>query len=140
MAAVSWTSPIHCRSVTDWNAERTIAKEGEILREHLGAKYGTTPEGSRRARARLTAMGTELGFDFNYADDMKMYNTFHAHQLLHWASIQGRQHAVKMALFEAFDQRYLVTGARGVEGYTSLLEDLTQAVFDQIPEYIELSK
>jgi len=76
--------------------------EGEDLQQHLAAKYGTTPEDSRKARARLTAMGAELGFTFNYADDMKMVNTFRAHQLLHWAGTQGREHDLKMALFAAF--------------------------------------
>ncbi len=79
-----------------------MAEEGENLREHLAAKYGTTPEGSRQARARLTELGAELGFAFNYADDMRMHNTFRAHQLLHWAGTQGRRHALKMALFGAF--------------------------------------
>ncbi len=78
-----------------------MSEEGENLREHLATKYGTTPEGSRQARARLTELGAELGFAFNYADDMRMYNTFRAHQLLHWAGTQGRQHALKMALFAA---------------------------------------
>lgn len=75
---------------------------GENLREHLAAKYGTTPEGSRNARARLSAMGAALGFAFNYADDMRMYNTFLAHQLIDWAETQGFGHPVKLALFEAY--------------------------------------
>ncbi len=76
--------------------------EGQNLREHLAGKYGTTLEESIAARARLKSMGAELGFGFNYADDMRTYNSFRAHQLLHWAGTLGRQHAVKMALFEAF--------------------------------------
>jgi len=79
-----------------------MAATGENLRAHLAAKYGTTLEGSIRARAKLTAMGAELDFAFNYADDMRIYNTFRAHQLLHWAGQQGRQHDLKMALFGAF--------------------------------------
>ncbi len=79
-----------------------MAPEGENLREHLAAKYGTTPEGSIEARARLTALGAELGFEFNYADDMRMVNTFRAHQLIHWAETQGLAHEMKMALFAAF--------------------------------------
>ncbi len=55
-----------------------MAPEGENLREHLAAKYGTTPDGSRQARARLTALGAELDFTFDYADDMRMVNTFRA--------------------------------------------------------------
>jgi predicted DsbA family dithiol-disulfide isomerase len=79
-----------------------MADEGENLREHLSAKYGTTPEGSRRARARLTELGAELGFTFNYTDDMRMVNTFRAHQLLRWAEEHGRGHDLQMALFAAF--------------------------------------
>ena len=79
-----------------------MAGEGENLREHLAAKYGTTPEGSREARKRLTAMGAEVGFTFNYADDMRMWNTFRAHQLVDWASQFGAAHHAVLALFSAF--------------------------------------
>ncbi len=82
-----------------------MVPEGENLRAHLAAKYGTTPEGSRQARARLTEMGAALGFTFNYADDMRMYNTFRAHQLIDWAEEQGKAHEVKLALFAAFFSR-----------------------------------
>ncbi|MFH7365739.1 DsbA family protein, partial [Pseudomonas syringae group genomosp. 7] len=33
--------------------------------------------------------------------ERRIYNTFHAHRLLHWADQQGRQHATKQALFDA---------------------------------------
>ena len=79
-----------------------MVEEGENLREHLAAKYGTTLEESIRARARLTALGSELGFSFNYSDNMRMYNTFRAHQLLHWAGTVGRKHDLKLALFGAY--------------------------------------
>ena len=82
-----------------------MAQEGENLREHLAAKYGTTLEGSIKARARLTEMGAALGFTFNYADDMRMVNTFRAHQLIDWAEDQGRAHDMKQALFAAFFTR-----------------------------------
>lgn len=82
-----------------------MGEDGENLREHLAAKYGTTPEGSRNARARLTELGAELGFTFNYADDMRMYNTFRAHQLIDWAGEQGKAHETKLALFAAFFTR-----------------------------------
>lgn len=79
-----------------------MAPEGENLRDHLAAKYGTTLEGSIKARARLTEMGAALGFMFNYADDMRMWNTFRAHQLIGWAEEQGRGHEMKLALFRAY--------------------------------------
>ena len=100
-----------------------MAEEGENLREHLSVKYGTTREDSIRARARLTALGSELGFSFNYTNDMRMYNTFRAHQLLHWANRLGRKHDLKMALFEAFfthrnniDDPGVLAGIAGVIG------------------------
>jgi predicted DsbA family dithiol-disulfide isomerase len=32
----------------------------------------------------------------------RIYNTFDAHRLLHWAELEGRQHALKEALFDAY--------------------------------------
>lgn len=78
---------------------------GQDLREHLAQKYGTTPEQSQGARARLSALGESLGFTFDYFDGMRMVNTFRAHQLLHWAAGLGLQTALKLALFEAFFSR-----------------------------------
>lgn len=82
-----------------------MPQEGQDLREHLAKKYGTTPDQSRGARARLSELGESLGFTFDYFDGMRMVNTFRAHQLLHWAGEQGRQTELKLALFEAFFSR-----------------------------------
>jgi predicted DsbA family dithiol-disulfide isomerase len=35
----------------------------------------------------------------------RIYNTFDAHRLLHWAGLEGRQRALKTALFEAYFQK-----------------------------------
>lgn len=80
----------------------TMAESGENLRDHVAAKYGTSPEDGQKARAKLTALGAELGFTFNYTDDMRMVNTFRAHQLLYWAETHARTHDLEMALFSAF--------------------------------------
>nr|WP_067294784.1 DsbA family oxidoreductase [Marinobacterium profundum] len=76
--------------------------EGENLRAHVAKKYGSTPEESIKARANMTKIAGELGFRFDYFDDMKMVNTRDAHILLEYAAEQGKQHALKMRLFEAF--------------------------------------
>lgn len=76
--------------------------EGENLRQHLANKYGTTPEDSVRARDNLTNLGKEVGFDFDYFDDMKMVNTRDAHVLLQWAEQFGKQTELELALFAAF--------------------------------------
>lgn len=75
--------------------------EGQNLREHLIEKYGTTKEQSEENRIRMTGAGSDVGFEFNFTDDMRMHNTFNVHQLLHWAGQQGRMHDLKQALFAA---------------------------------------
>ncbi len=79
-----------------------MGAEGQNLREHIAEKYGSTPEQSQQARARLTGLGAELGFTFKFSDDSRIVNTFAAHQLLDWAEAQGRQHPLKLALFDAY--------------------------------------
>jgi predicted DsbA family dithiol-disulfide isomerase len=79
-----------------------MPQEGQDLREHIAQKYGTTPVQSQSARTRLSDLGKSLGFTFDYYEGMRMVNTFHAHQLLLWASELGMQTELKLALFEAF--------------------------------------
>jgi predicted DsbA family dithiol-disulfide isomerase len=78
-----------------------MAPEGENTREHVMAKYGSTPERSEAARQVLRESGAKLGFTFNYSADSRIWNTFDCHRLLHWAGLEGRQQALKEALFAA---------------------------------------
>lgn len=78
-----------------------VGPEGENLRDHLARKYGTTPEQSDAARERLTALGAEAGFTFNFTEDTRTWNTFDAHRLIGWAELSGRQHETKLALLKA---------------------------------------
>ncbi|MFW8633650.1 DsbA family oxidoreductase [Cribrihabitans pelagius] len=79
-----------------------MVPEGEDLREHLAAKYGSTAEQSAQIRAQLTSLGEDLGFTFRFHDGMRIYNTFHAHQLIGWAEAQGKGHEAKQALLKAY--------------------------------------
>jgi predicted DsbA family dithiol-disulfide isomerase len=50
----------------------------------------------------------EVGFQFNPGGRGRVYNTFNAHRLLHWAGVKGpdgSQHALKRALLEAYQGR-----------------------------------
>ncbi|MEO1108416.1 MAG: DsbA family oxidoreductase [Pseudomonadota bacterium] len=80
----------------------TMPPGGQNLRAHIAEKYGSTTEQSQQAPDRLTTLGSELGFAFNFNDESRIVNTFAAHQLLDWAETQGRQHPLKLALFEAY--------------------------------------
>ena len=75
--------------------------EGRNYREHIMEKYGTTAEDIQENRARMTAAGAEAGFNFQFTDEFRTYNTFNTHQLLYWADQQGRMHDLKQALFVA---------------------------------------
>ena len=79
-----------------------MAPEGEDIGEHLLRKYGASEEQGARTREMIRARGAELGFTFDLQARSRIYNTFDAHRLLHWAGLQGRQHALEMALFEAY--------------------------------------
>lgn len=79
-----------------------MAPEGQNLREHIAEKYGSSTEQSQAMRDRLTQIGADLGFTFAFDEESRIVNTFAAHQLLDWAEAQGRQHPLKLALFEAY--------------------------------------
>lgn len=78
-----------------------MAPEGENTAEHIQKKYGSTPEQSAAVRQALAERGAELGFDFNYSPESRIWNTFDAHRLLHWAGLEGKAVALKHALFKA---------------------------------------
>jgi predicted DsbA family dithiol-disulfide isomerase len=102
-----------------------MGPEGENLRDHLARKYGSTVEQSVAARARLTALGAELGFTFAFSDDSRIVNTFSAHRLLDWAEDSGRQTDLKLALFDAY-----FTLGRDVSQRQVLLDAVARAGLD----------
>ena len=164
-----------------------MVDEGENLRDHIMRKYGSSAEDSAKARAKLQEIGHDLGIDFQFSDESRIYNTFRAHNLIHWARGQEREDDMKQALFQAyftdqrdvsdvdaladvaaaagfnrdaaleiatktpaanevrahqkywieqgvqgvpsmvFDQKYLITGAQGVENYTRILQKVLEA-------------
>ena len=79
-----------------------MAPEGEDVAEHLARKYGSTPEQMTKNQEGIRQRGAAVGFTFNMDKRSRIYNTFDAHRLLHWAELQGRQQALKLALLEAY--------------------------------------
>lgn len=80
---------------------------GQDITEHLTQKYGTTPEQQAEAREAIQQRGAELGFTFRMKGRDRIYNTFDAHRLLHWAGLPttrpaGLQPALKKALLQAY--------------------------------------
>lgn len=105
-----------------------MAKEGENVGEHVRRKYGGTPDQSVAAREMIRDRAAEVGFAINYTDDSRVYNTFDAHRLLHWAAVEGngRQHALKRRLFELY-----FSEQRDPSDHEVLLEAVTDAGLDR---------
>ncbi|MFA6125161.1 MAG: DsbA family oxidoreductase [Sphingomonas sp.] len=79
-----------------------MGKDGQNIGEHVAEKYGATPEQSAANRAMIRQRAADLGFTMHMSDTSRIYNTFDAHRLLHWAELEGKQAALKRALFEAY--------------------------------------
>lgn len=95
---------------------------GQEITEHITEKYGISPAQAQANRENIRARGAQLGFTFSMsmATDVqagamdggdaggksrsRIYNTFDAHRLLHWAQLEGlaQQRALKEALFKAY--------------------------------------
>ena len=101
---------------------------GEDVNEHLARKYGGTPEQFEANRAAIRQRGAAVGFEFNPAGRGRIYNTFNAHRLLHWAGQQGddQQLALKRALLEAYHGR-----SEAVEQDDVLLAAVKKAGLDE---------
>lgn len=100
---------------------------GQDLGEHLTQKYGSTPEQQAQIRQNIAERGAEVGFEFHPGGRGRVYNTFNAHRLLHWAETQGSgaQHALKKAFLQAYQGR-----AECVEDAEVLLSGVASAGLD----------
>jgi predicted DsbA family dithiol-disulfide isomerase len=89
-----------------------MVEEGEDLIEHIGKKYGRTPQQVLQAQAELRQRGADVGFTFGTRK--RIYNTFDAHRLMHWAGIKGKQVQLKQALLQAYHGEGKATSNRDV--------------------------
>ena len=126
--------------------------EGQLLSEHLHEKYGSTQTDMDQAKSMITARGAALGFQFNFRDEGRIYNTFNAHRLLYWARQFNRQTELKLALFELYftrggnpghqDELTETIGKLGlpVEEARQILESdrYAQEVRDEESKYLEM--
>lgn len=75
---------------------------GQDMAEHLTEKYGSTPEQSAANGEMIRERAAGVGFAMASRRGSRIYNTFDAHRLLHWAGLEGRQQELKHALFSAY--------------------------------------
>ena len=96
---------------------------GESVDAHLTRKVGMSADQLAGSREMLRERAAALGFQFNQSSRSRMYNTFDAHRLLHWAGTLGRQRELKRALFKAnfsddanVSDREVLVGLAAAEG------------------------
>jgi predicted DsbA family dithiol-disulfide isomerase len=86
-----------------------MADEGQDITEHITQKYGISAEQANANRENIRQRGAEVDFKFATASEpgggrSRVYNTFDAHRLLHWAETVNlaKQKALKEALFSSY--------------------------------------
>lgn len=97
--------------------------EGRDTVDYLVEKYGRTPEQIKKNSEAIRARGAEVGFVFGGRE--RVYNTFDAHRLLHWAGLEGRQTQLKHALLAAY-----FTDGKDVSAHDVLVQLASQAGLD----------
>jgi len=109
--ALSELSP-NLKAEISWHAfelNPSMPTEGQNLSEHIMQKYGQTKQQSEENRTRLTEIGKQAGFEFNFDQNSIMINSFDCHRLLSWSKNYQKQTELKLALFKAHfsDKIYL---------------------------------
>lgn len=98
---------------------------GEKVADNIARKYGISPEQARQRGGGVRAAAAEAGVAMAGRPD-RLYDTFDAHRLLHWAGTLGRQAALKHALLDAYFERGL-----NVSDHTVLADAAAAAGLDR---------
>jgi len=103
-----------------------LGAEGEDVAGHLLKKYGMSTADLAASQETIRQRGAALGFTFDMDKRRRIYNTFDAHRLLHWAGLEGKQAELKHALLRAY--------------FTEGLDVSDHATLVQVAESVGLSK
>jgi predicted DsbA family dithiol-disulfide isomerase len=106
-----------------------MPKGGQDAIEHLTEKYGLTAEQVKTNQANIRAKALEAGFEFHPEGRKRVYNTFVAHRLLHWAGQEfglGKQAILKKELLNTY-----FCLAVNLDDQHNLLDAVTRSGLDQ---------
>ena len=73
-----------------------LPPEGEDANERQMGKYGISEAQLEARRAAIRERAAAFGIAFNTHKGSRVYSTFDAHRLLHWAELQNRQLALAL--------------------------------------------
>ncbi len=106
-----------------------MPKGGQDAIEHLTEKYGLTAEQVKTNQANIRAKALEAGFKFHPEGRKRVYNTFDAHRLLHWAGQEfglEKQAILKKELLNTY-----FCLAVNLDDQHNLLDAVTRSGLDQ---------
>ena len=106
LARVGDTVPVELR-VRPFELNPQMGPEGQEVSEYLTQKYGSTAAQQAEIRETIRQRGAAAGFTFQVKGRDRIWNTFDAHRLLHWAGLPetrpaGGQVALKALLMQAY--------------------------------------
>ena len=102
--------------------------EGEDVLAHLTRKYGINEEQIRANQSGIQQRAASVGFDMRMGQRTRIWNTFDAHRLLHWAGELGA--ASQLALKKALLSTYFTEGENPGDR-AALLRAATRAGLDE---------
>ncbi|HEY3519572.1 MAG TPA: DsbA family oxidoreductase [Rhodanobacteraceae bacterium] len=73
-----------------------LSSEGEDAGEHIMRKYRIDEAQMDANRAQIRERAAALGFAYNVHRGSRVWNTFDAHRLLHWAELQDSARALEL--------------------------------------------
>lgn len=89
----------------DWHPfelNPAMPTEGQEIVEHLSQKYGIDKAQIEQNREAIKQRSLSVGYEMGNRGGGRIYNTFDAHRLLHWAQSQGKQTELKLAMFDLY--------------------------------------
>jgi predicted DsbA family dithiol-disulfide isomerase len=110
---------------------------GQDAIEHLTEKYGLSVEQVQANQANIRAKALEAGFVFHPEGRKRVYNTFDAHRLIHWAGQEydlAKQAALKTELLNTY-----FCLAVSLDDQDNLLAAVTRAGLDPAKAQVILS-
>ena len=79
-----------------------MPSQGQELVEHLTEKYNISEAQCEQNKQVVEQRGLDAGYEFGIRGGGRIYNTFDAHRLLHWAKEHKKQTDLKLALFDLY--------------------------------------
>jgi predicted DsbA family dithiol-disulfide isomerase len=102
---------------------------GQDATEHLTEKYGLSVEQVKANQANIRLKASKAGFEFHPEGRKRVYNTFDAHRLLHWAAQEFEPEKQAILKIELLNTYFCL--AVNLDDHNNLLDAVTRSGLDK---------